>query len=53
MLRVDVCTSALCASHNVKKEMRALCVRSVFLSAYVGVFSKDTGWLAFVPFEFV
>jgi ribosomal protein L28 len=28
MLRVEVCTRALRASQNVKKEMRALCVRS-------------------------
>jgi hypothetical protein len=28
MLRVEVCTRALRASQNVKKKMRALCVRS-------------------------
>ena len=48
MLRVvEVCTRAVRASQNVKKDVRALCVRSALLSGYMGVFSEDVGWLAF------
>ena len=35
MLRVEVCARALRASQNVKKEMRALCVRSAYIPLFV------------------
>ena len=45
MLRVEVCTRALRASQNLKREACLVC--SLCLSGYMGGFSEDAGWLTF------